>query len=316
MLAQRAVDCLCRAFAARNLPLEKPLRLHDLSTAIQGKQTKKHKPLIPEYHRTVVCSSSDPAPPGSKQLPPHFTGDGVAEEETTQLESTKRVKYGIYHSAKQFLSLAKRVKHPMDPTDHLEAVTKQAIDFNFKFPDHVVRLERRKNLLQARLMAAKLGDKECELHDSFPEPLRKVLKGKKLLLWKALLEKYNYDDMGVIPFMLEGVKLVGLHDTPPCYPPMLKPATMVLEDLQKSALWRRRAMVGKVQKSDPSHIEHLEATAADELDRGFVEGPFGSEAEVTKHLGRDDWCVVRRFVLVQGGRVETTSHRRLSRGTD
>ena len=304
LLAQRAVDCLCRAFAARNLPLEKPLRLHDLSTATTGKQTKKHKPLIPEYHRTVVCSSSDPAPPGSKQLPPHFTGDGVAEEETTQLESTKRVKYGIYHSAKQFLSLAKRVRHPMDSTDHLEAVTKQAIDFNFKFPDHVVRLERRKNLLQARLMAAKLGDKECELHGSFPEPLRKVLRGKKLLLWKALLEKYEYDDMGVIPFMLEGVKLVGLHDTPPCYPPMLKPATMVLEDLQKSALWRRRAMVGKVQKSDPSHIEHLEATAADELDRGFVEGPFDSEAEVTKHLGRNDWCVVRRFVLVQGAELK------------
>ena len=123
LLAQRAVDCLRRAFAARNLPLEKPLRLHDLSTAIQGKQTKKHKPLIPEYHRTVGCSSSDPAPPGSKQLPPHFTGDGVAEEETTQLESTKRVKYGIYHSTKQFLSLAKRVRHPMDSTDHLEAVT-------------------------------------------------------------------------------------------------------------------------------------------------------------------------------------------------
>ena len=82
-------------------------------------------------------------------------------------------------------------------------------------------------------MAAKLGDKECELHGSFPEPLRKVLRGKKLLLWKALLEKYDYDDMGVIPFMLEGVKLVGLHNTPSCYPPMLKPATMVLEDLQK-----------------------------------------------------------------------------------
>ena len=31
-----------------------------------------------------------------------------------------------------------------------------------------------------------------------------------------------------------------------------------------------------------------------------MEGSFFSENEVTNYLGRDDWCVVRRFVLVQG----------------
>ena len=37
---------------------------------------------------------------------------------------------------------------------------------------------------------------------------------------------------------------------------------------------------------------------------GFMEGPFFTEAEVTDHLGRDDWCVVRRFVLVQGAEMK------------
>ena len=77
-----------------------------------------------------------------------------------------------------------------------------------------------------------------------------------------------------------------------------------MDDLQASALWRRKAVLGKVHHADPSHIEHLESTALEELELGFVEGPFTSEQEVSNHLGREDWCVVRRFVLVQGAEMK------------
>ena len=154
-----------------------------------------------------------------------------------------------------------------------------------------------------RLMAIKLADAEMDLHKSLPAPLAKVLEGKRLLLWRGLLEKYGYDDMGVVPFMFEGVKLVGAHDAAPCFPLLLRPATLVAEDLQTSACWRRKATVGRSTQMDPTHIEHLEATATEELELGFMEGPFFSESEVSNYLGRDDWCVVRRFVLVQGAEM-------------
>ena len=44
------------------------------------------------------------------------------------------VKYGVYHTPKQFLSRAHQVQHPMDSTDHLESVTKSALDFIFQYP--------------------------------------------------------------------------------------------------------------------------------------------------------------------------------------
>ena len=53
---------------------KKPLRLHDKSTAVTGKQSRKHKPLVPEYHHIVTLDKSDPAPSNAKQLPPHFSG--------------------------------------------------------------------------------------------------------------------------------------------------------------------------------------------------------------------------------------------------
>eukprot|EP00435_Cladocopium_sp_Y103_P066873 s464_g29.t1 len=247
LLAQRATECLVQFFTAQGLPIQKPLRLHDTSLAAQGKQSKQHRPLVPEYHRVITRASNETAPDNSKLLPPHFAGDDGLDEEANKLyKLTDKVKYGIYHTPKQFLSRAQQVQHPMDSTDHLEEPTKFALDFNFRYPEHVVKLERRKNLLQAKLMAARLADEEQALHSSLPPSLKKVLAGKNLLVWKALLEKYQYDDMGVVKFMMNGVELVGAHDAPPCYPPMVKPASLTAEDLQSSSLWRRRAIVGRV----------------------------------------------------------------------
>eukprot|EP00435_Cladocopium_sp_Y103_P017424 s1635_g4.t1 len=305
LLAQRATECLLRYFASKNISITKPLRLHDESVAVQGKQTKKHRPLIPEYCHIVTIDNSMEPPEGAKLLPPHFHGGKAEEDVEMHSENLANVsKYGVFHSPQQFLAKAEGVQHPMDSAEHLEEVTKYALDFNFRYPGHVVRLERRKNLLQAKLLATRLAAEETALHDALPTSLAKVLEGKKLLLWKALLEKYNYDDMGVIPFMMEGVKLVGAHDNPPCYPAMIRPATLVAQDLETFAVWRRKAIVGRVPQADASHIAHLEETALEELKLGFVEGPFTSEAEVTAYLGRSDWCVIRRFVLVQGAELK------------
>ena len=134
--------------------------------------------------------------------------------------------------------------------------------------------------------------------------MHKVLDGKKLLLWQQLLIKYGYDDLAVCEFMFKGVPLVGSHDTPKCYPELLKPATLTEEDLRSSAVWRRRAILSRVHQSDPEHIDHLLEATQEELNLGFLEGPFYSEQEVTSFLGRDDWSVIRRFVLVQGAEMK------------
>eukprot|EP00435_Cladocopium_sp_Y103_P003437 s3690_g1.t1 len=55
---------------------------------------------------------------------------------------------------------------------------------------------------------------------------------------------------------------------------------------------------------DPEHVAHLETTAAEELEAGFLEGPFSSEAEVSEYFGHNSWTLVRRFVLVQGAELK------------
>eukprot|EP00435_Cladocopium_sp_Y103_P022067 s4526_g5.t1 len=191
LLAQRATECLLRYFASKNISITKPLRLHDESVAVQGKQTKKHRPLIPEYCRILTIDNSMEPPEGAKLLPPHFQGGKAEEDVEMHSENLANVnKYGVFHSPQQFLAKAECVQHPMDSAEHLEEVTRYALDFNFRYPPgHVVRLERRKNLLQAKLLATRLAAEETALHDALPTSLAKVLEGKKLLLLENFVGK-------------------------------------------------------------------------------------------------------------------------------
>eukprot|EP00435_Cladocopium_sp_Y103_P067991 s171_g30.t2 len=305
LLAQRVAACMVLVANQRQFSLQAPLRLHDVSTAAQGKQSRKHPALIPEFHHFAKHCKDAPLPAGAKLLPPHLGGK-CREEETLHNQGDGNFsKLGFFHTSKQFLSLAFKAEHPVDTTDHLEEVTRYALDFNLKYPAELVCLERKKNLLYAKLLAAQLHEKEAQFHASLEPCLAKVLAGKRLHVWMKLLEKYQYDDMAVCKFMQEGVRLVGMHDRPSCYPEKIKAASMTQQDLEQSAIWRRKAIVGKNKgPCDPTHVAHLEETAREELQMGFMEGPFRSEAEVTNYFVHDRWMVVRRFVLVQGAEMK------------
>ena len=95
-----------------------------------------------------------------------------------------------------------------------EIVRQLEAAFSFFLAQYEIKSHQRAELqlLQAKLLAAKLAEDEKTLHQSFPPSLKKVLEGKNLLVWKALLEKYGYDDLSVVRFMQEGVELVGMHD--------------------------------------------------------------------------------------------------------
>ena len=160
------------------------------------------------------------------------------------MKCSGKIKVGYFHTPKQFVSLSKKVNHPMDSTEHLEEPILFSLKFNLTCPMHLVQIERKKNILQAKILLKKLEGEEMEMHKSLPACLKKVLEGKKLLLWRELLKKYHYDDMGVVDFMLKGVPLVGVHDAPSCYPELLKPASMTQSDLESTSAWRRKGSCG------------------------------------------------------------------------
>ena len=53
---------------------------------------------------------------------------------------------------------------------------------------------------------------------------------------------------------------------------------------------------------ETEHASHLEKATAEEVERGFLDGPY-TEEQVSEKLGTKR-CAVRRFVLVQGAELK------------
>ncbi|CAE7211849.1 unnamed protein product, partial [Symbiodinium sp. KB8] len=164
-------------------------------------------------------------------------------------------------------------------------------------------LKRRLALLKVKLLVRSLEKEEEELHASFPSWYQKVVAPKKILAWKRLLEEFKHDDLDATKFMMEGCPLVGTSDLPQPFDAKIVPATLTEQELRATAKARRQTLVQTVRPGDAEHVEHLVRSTLDEVDRGFLDGPF-TESEVSERLGHADWTAVRRFVLVQGAEMK------------
>ena len=80
LLAQRAAACMVAV--AIGWHVQPHATLHDKSSAAHGKQTKRHKPLVPEFHHVSLVVPPATLPEGAKQLPPHL--GGVGSDKTLQ----------------------------------------------------------------------------------------------------------------------------------------------------------------------------------------------------------------------------------------
>ena len=59
-------------------------------------------------------------------------------------------------------------------------------------------------------MAAQLKEQEKQLHDSLKPEMAKLLEGKNLLVWKALMEETGFDDPTLFDELTQGPKDLSL----------------------------------------------------------------------------------------------------------
>lgn len=59
------------------------------------------------------------------------------------------------------------------------------------------------------IKAIELKEKEKDLHDNMPEHIGTVLKGKKLEVFRAMLEQCNYGDKCIYDDIVKGFDLMG-----------------------------------------------------------------------------------------------------------
>ena len=287
LLCKRLSEQLAQTWPSQIQPRDSwSLRMQ--TTSYTSKQHKRFPQLIPEFLKVFDMDLTQQSlPPLCKQLGPSTTGGA----------SMGISKVGQFHSVKQFLDKAMSLHHPIDTFNPVPHSTQKAI-FNIltKGPSEIA-MERIGTIKHILELDRKLQDKEKAFHKTLPPYMRRVLKGKKTLLFKELLRETSYDDMEVCDFVQGGIQLFGHHSVPPYASTKIVAAVSTADQLQRESVWRRKALQ---TDTDVDAAKLLDAQSMDEVNRGFLSGPFSTEAEVSDFLGRDDWVVNPRFVLVQG----------------
>ena len=266
-------------------------RLKDLTSAFLGVQTRKTRRLMSEFKDFRKLSAAEPVPVGCKRLLPSTS------DERGDVGADVGAKLGVWRSPTEFFQEAIQLSHPLDFENPLEPATVRAIDDIFQRDPKAVELQRKTNLLKVKILAKKLEKDEEKLHKGLPASVESVVKDKKILTFRRLLEQEGYDDVAAADILVEGVRVVGSSPHPCGYDHKLVPAS--LTEGSSGGQLRPRAMEASSRVFNREHARHLSEVTKDEAEHGFLEGPL-TATEVTERLGTSEWGIVPRFILVQG----------------
>ena len=284
LLCKRFAECLKQACA--NDFTFKSLT----NSALSGvKQTKRHEPLIPEFHHIAQSQPKDKA---CKLLSSPSPMGNHGES----------CKYGVYHTPQQFIRLAERLVHPFDKQFVIPDILRLNI-FNWVTKGiSFVADVRTKSANLINTLSRELKYEEARFHAALPEHAQRVLKNKNVLLFKKLLEDNGFEDVAAVD-MLSGVDLVGTPDKSPLFDSKFVPATTTSDYLLSSSSWVRKKIEARdVHGDDPELSKILWETSLSEVDMGFLEGPFESISDVQNVVDASSFVCSRRFVIIQSGK--------------
>ncbi|CAE7217520.1 unnamed protein product [Symbiodinium sp. CCMP2456] len=319
LFAARYAACLADHALAAGYSLTPQPRVKDLSLAMLGRQTKRHAPLVSEYKQVLhMPAASFTQQPHLKLLRNPIGGGNVRASDLARAQplvsntptggtipeapgkGDVECKVGVYRTPGEFVEEAKKVNHPVDSSNPLEKVTLQALQENLLKDPKLISLRRNLAIAKVKQEIHRLRDAEEKLHNSMDPSVAKVMKGKSILAFEALLKSEGYDDMGVISFLKEGVRLVGTSECPACYDYKFVPAWLSEDELFETAAARRDALLSKFERVDPEEAKILKDATDNEVALGFLEGPYYEKSEVSSRLKTERWTIIRRFVLLQG----------------
>ena len=216
--------------------------------SLRGSQIEAagHHQAISDFHQVVTIPDPTVLPGPIKILssPAGTTGEQAQQQDTFTV--------GIYKTYEQHLEAAFNLEHPMESAARLpeELMEAAATTLVHTFSDIVVH--RVKQLKTCVDLAATLTQKEASTRAAMDSRVDHVTHTKKIELFRSLLQQIDFPHMTVVDLLQYGVKLTGWEPPSALYSKRVNPPLITEEMLDKQALWRRRAMMGKPMSEEES----------------------------------------------------------------
>ena len=282
---------------------------------VLGLQPNRAPGLLPEFGYFVhvvqpVAASEPPAPSSGRLLSRHLStwGEVQAEKRLANVGlqclidnplpslPVEVFRFGVPLSPDKFLKRAVEVGHPHAFASNLEPTLKDVVAENISGDPLALVKTRLRFVAKWSARAKELEASERKLQDSLPEHVGKILKGKRLLLWKEMILEYDLPDKALIDDMLAGFPLSGWLPKSGAFPSHVRRPEFSVETLRHLAEGLNKATLRKMALRQDSELE--EATWREtlaELQHGWIwEAP---EAEEGLKV------YARRFGLSQHGKI-------------
>eukprot|EP00435_Cladocopium_sp_Y103_P015182 s5093_g3.t1 len=278
---------------------------------------RKFKPLVSEYGTYqkwgVACNVSEQCflqrfPKGSKIVHRQFQQgifradehnfDEVMQHESCKVEHDKHEIFtvGIPREPLDFLGQAVRAGHPRTIAIHLPEMVTTVLAENFGDNDHALVKARAAFLWKWSRRAKELARDEEQFHASLPQHLQFLLKGKRLLLLKEVLEDLGYPDVGLVDEIASGFNLHGWMSESGAFPKETKRPEYTVDMVKSMALGINKMILAQVNATEEGELASATwASTLDEIDKQWVWRDVTSDT--------NEVILAKRFGLQQKNKI-------------
>lgn len=206
--------------------------------------------------------------------------------------------WGIPWTPDEFVQQASSAGHPSSVRSFLPEALQKCLEM-YRTTNVAGRVANRAATVKFWLKRVlSLRQDEAELHTKLDTQVESVIKNKKILVWKEMLESISYPDMGVVDEFTSGAMLTGSAAPTGLWPKKFTPASVTENDVRRLAKSSRAGLsYNQVVFFEEEIAQSVWQQTLDEVNRGDVEGPFELE-----HIP-EDYPLSRRFGVRQSGKI-------------
>ena len=306
LLCEAYADVLERLAGAKGFLLQP---FEDPSSAVQPhlqRSGRRMPQLVPEYETVQTIFVKSLPALNEKQCLLRQFGHIPAGAKLLRSEDNRGkilCVFGSYRSMHDFVTFSRQLWHPFDELQNLPDELSICI---FEQLQHSMAdlTKKRISLLRrwTQLAHSQIADEKA-VHDSLHPQVRKVLKGKRLLLLEALAKEVEWPDHALHQEIRDGFMLTGYTGPTGVFKTEIRPAKMDKAQLMADSKFLRPLILGKL-KGPAGNTEDeqtlYDLTLEEARDKEWLSGPFDPQ-QISEHQ-KGTWLPVRRFGIWQKGK--------------
>jgi len=221
--------------------------------------------------------------------------DGLQFAESwKEQEPCELLQFGVPREPADFLREAVEKGHPRDIIAQVPPLVRPALEslINGNLAE---RFQLRANFMKRWLRRSlELREEEKSLHDGLPDHLKKILAGKRLLLWKEILLDLGYPDASVVDDMISGFALTGWAPTTGIFRSDVRKPSLSVKQLVNMSPGLNASVLDSILRTEPGeHDQFVWDETLSEVDKGWL-GESDASGEC---------FIARRFPVPQKSKI-------------